>query len=357
MKIREEIEMMISRYDVIRRETGEQVARIHRRKQGWACASSILSPLECIFVIMAASMWTLQLYLPKPEYPQELLIMRTIITALAIGLCIVLTKAPDWLGLTREEPPSEWFDAYDAIKRSLKLMDANDMRYTETDEGPQYFTPQFSLQANCEIGTFGKIALQSHKAPFMTSIYGKGKPSSQIEKSKIIPLKGIEAVQAWKAIPDFDCAELPYIKIRLFRAGTLGVFELGPRIYLPSPYHCWVSKKSVFDKPDEWKYLIPRTENLEEVKEAFETVCRLIVYDIIRKKLTDIMDKNSSEVLKAGIISAGDVAPYFTGKNKDGEPEELRKAFERLEEIVQPAIEASTTEMRIMDKMLAGGKE
>ena len=197
-----------------------------------------------------------------------------------------------------------WMEYYKKLRTILSDADNKDKRFAKVTVTPKYFKPRVEIKAHNDTGVFTEMTITpTTNTPFLKSIYGKGEPSSETQLTCSSVLNNAEDLEMWQKIGAFTEIELPYVQISLF-PDILG---------------------------QEWTYLILQKTPAKDIEDAFDKVCRMVVYDIIRKKLKKGLEKNVEE--DDARFTKSDFSPYFTKHDRHMD-EELQTGFTKLESMV-----------------------
>ena len=206
----------------------------------------------------------------------------------------------------RGTPSKEWKKFYDQIREELQDIRGKRTPIVLMDDVRQYFRPKVTLIADKNGYAFADVIITPlEDIEFMTSIYGQERPASKKYLAFSVPIREEADIEKWKKFSAFDKIELPYIRIQLF-----------PNIV-----------------GDQWSYLVPYNIPSEEIRGAFEKVCRMILYDIVKEKLKNGLKEPITE---DGYITAEDLTPYFDRKSANAHTEltEIQKAAEKIEDLI-----------------------
>ena len=197
-----------------------------------------------------------------------------------------------------------WTKYHEELRAILSDADNKDKRFVKIDTTPQYFKPHVEIKAHKGEGAFVEMKIVStSNTPFLKSIYGSGSPSSEMQLITRSVLDNAEDVGVWQKIGAFTELELPYVKVSLF-----------PEIL-----------------GNEWTYLLPQKTPAKEIEDVFDKVCRMIIYDIIRKKLKKEMEREATVKKGDAKITQGDLSPYFT--KHEHMDKDLQAGLNKLEDM------------------------
>ena len=212
-----------------------------------------------------------------------------------------------------DRPSREWYGFYDRAGKVIESLDRNGAEnLLEIDWKPQPCTSKFDLKASCDAGVVGMMTVSAKDGtPFLVSMRGKGSPATEKAKETSLPLDSRKAIAAWENMPHFNIVEIPYVKIQLFPNTITSGF----------------------------RFLIPRTEDPEDLEDALGKMCLTIAYDIMRRQLLRGLTEDL-DTWDAG-ISEEECAPYFTKRDHEQDPEDLQKAYKDAENAVKRAMAIS----------------
>ena len=223
----------------------------------------------------------------------------------------------------------DWITQYKAVKKAI----AEGTKFASVSKDPQVFRMKTELKAGRDTGVQGVIKITAKDGtPFMTSIYGDGRPSATDTISAAVTLNDTADIQEWKNVPNFDEIELPYAKITLF-----------PNIY------------------KEWSFLLPCSGPTEELEKTFDTVCGMILHYAVLKKLQKGISGEDvdTEVVNRPYEINESIRSCFTKPENSDEPEEesnelqlLRKSIEQIETQVPMAHDQKTDELLGLTRQL-----
>lgn len=194
---------------------------------------------------------------------------------------------------------------YVGVAKTLSSFLDGSALLVEMDNTLQRFSVKSELKANFQSGAIGTIMItpQSH-IQFMTSVYGDGRPSAEEQILKTLQIRTESDFVRWNMLSNIDVIEIPCVKVSLF-----------PGI---------VKDKS------QWSFLIQGKGPPEDIRIAFENICRLIICDIISRKLQAASPGWRSAARVDPVIKEEDLAPYFEEKDKAERPLDVQKAFENI---------------------------
>lgn len=206
----------------------------------------------------------------------------------------------------RGAPSEEWKEFYDQIRKELQNIRGKRTPIVLVNGTRQYFRPKVTLRADKNGYAFADVIITPlENTEFMTSIYGQEKPASKKCLTFSIPVREEADIEKWQKFSAFDKIELPYIRIQLF-----------PNIVV-----------------NRWSYLVPYNVPSEEIQGAFEKVCRMVLYDIVKEKLKNGLKEPITE---DGCITEEDLAPYFGRHSTNARTEltEIQRAAEKVEDLI-----------------------
>ena len=190
---------------------------------------------------------------------------------------------------------------YDKIKWTLDRVENDPASICKVTAEIQDFIPKFETKALHKAGIRGIMTLTpKSRIKIMESIYGDRGPAGKDNISVTKSLTTREDIKKWEELPRLDEVQVPCIKVVLF---------------------------------DYWTYLIPFNEQMEDIGEAFNLLCREIAYDVARKKLREwYSQKNAKNDIPSDII------PYFVKPSKEQKDkentQEIRKMLELIDGLV-----------------------
>ena len=318
-EIRQEIEVLLKQYEKQYKCSEEELRNIkEKRKRGRLIlyVLNIAATLSCtISVVNMLDIIALQITSEQSNLSFTM-ISCAIVAALTICLLLLMEITKNHYRINNSVP-KEWFPFYTNIKRIVKELDDPNARLCELDESPQHFDIRTETSGSYKTGIFGVVKIKS-VVPFMTSIYGNGKPSSKTYDSAAVPLNSREDIETWNNIPHLTNVELPYAKLSLFTVDSIVQLSDGK------------GGKA-------WTYMVRRPENADEVRESFDMLCRTILYDIVRKCLKNkllengTVANNSKPFERMNTFSQLDLSPYFT-KSDDRKDDEIQAVFDNIKE-------------------------
>ena len=348
--LEKELKALIDQYDAMAESVTserERIADILCQKhsklgkiQSWLGKASIYA---VVGIIISVAMHVFCIISEAASTPALLNIFDiTVVIAVSVVIVLNITERRMKKEIDDEEdkaPQNDWISWYKAMKSILIEMNPEIYGGTEDskkspvvviNDKPQYFIPSFRLMAGYKTGMYGETILSSKtETEFMTSIYGNEFPEGSKTKTIQIPINNPAKLRAWETLPQIDAIELPYMSITMFAN---------------MPYYC--------DKT----YLIPRTENVDDVREAFDTICRMVLYDVIRKKLKDGIKEGVDPIKGPSVngerITSWDLYPYFKKGNRHKGPEDLQDEFTYLENIMTPLLAQQNDQVADLPRIL-----
>lgn len=209
--------------------------------------------------------------------------------------------------LNEEGPSDDWIPYFTANKKLLQRIEKGDIRLVGFNIKKQSFKSDIGLKARVVNGmsyTYGTVTLSSNTVPFMKSVYGSGKPKSETTMIYKSELTDNDKISQWERIPQYTDIELSCMEIQLFPEFTKNA----------------------------WTYLVLCSCPKEPLADAFEALCRLIVYDILLKKLQKGLQSGYPARIEGDIgkITTADLAPYFTKHDHKDFSYELQEAYEKI---------------------------
>ena len=228
-----------------------------------------------------------------------LLVCVAIIAAMLLIICLLLAMLV--MPFSGYEEIHKIISA-DAITEFVESI--GEKTFVKIQGPPLKFRLGRTLDVDCVEGGkyIGVLSLTPQsEAGILTSMYGSDGPDIMESMDIDIPLSP-EGAKQWTNTPEPDNIRLPYIYVSLF---------------------------------DIWEFVMPCAADPEDIRDAFDAMCRAVAYDLVKKRLLDAIDKKKP--IEEEYYTRRVLASYFK-KDIENVDEDTKTAISRLREIVQPLI-------------------
>ena len=203
----------------------------------------------------------------------------------------------------------------DELSELLRQIDNGEKDVVSVEKKTQVFVPDKSLcnTADCgkHAGVDGVITFTPFNdyAKIMTSVYGEDGPSWETSFESTIHFESKEEADQWMDLPPINSVKMTCVEITLFPG---------------------------FTSKDEWKYLLPYSGNVDDLRKVFDTVCRRILHIILEKEIEKTLELKMVTSKERQEQIFHNMVPFFFNREKaeeyrkDGEGED-KEAMEQMD--------------------------